>query len=78
MGSGSLRQDRLPAKWDFRKIRGTLFWGPYNRILLLGYYIGVPIFGNPQMRLELAVRLLQASGKAKVTSPEVPGVQGWA
>ena len=30
------------------------------------------------MRLELAVRLLQASGKAKVTSPEVPGVQGWA
>ena len=20
--------------WEFPKIRGTLFWGPYNRILL--------------------------------------------
>ena len=31
--------------WDFPKIRGTLFWGPYNKgPIYLGYYIRVPYF----------------------------------
>ena len=30
-------------------IRGTLFWGPFNKDYYLGYHIRVPIFGNPHM-----------------------------
>ena len=34
----------------FRKVGGTLFWGPYNKdpttLLHLGYYIRVPYFGK--------------------------------
>ena len=36
----------FPAIWEFPKIRGTLFWGPYNKdpTTYLGYYIRVPYF----------------------------------
>ena len=38
--------------WDFPKVRGTLFWGPYNKDpTILGYYIRVP-FGNPLIALK--------------------------
>ena len=30
--------------WGFPKIRGTLFWGPYNKDYYLGCYIRVPYF----------------------------------
>ena len=33
--------------WEFPKIRGTLFWGPYNKDP--GTILGSPIFGNPIM-----------------------------
>ena len=29
--------------WEFPKIRGTLFWGPYNKDPTI---LGSPIFGN--------------------------------
>ena len=35
--------------WEFPKIGGTLFWGPYNKILLfrvLYTILGSLIFGN--------------------------------
>ena len=33
--------------WEFPKIRGTLFWGPYNKDpSILGTILGTPIFGN--------------------------------
>ena len=32
-------------KWEFQKIRGTLFWGPYNKDpYYLGYFLRVPYF----------------------------------
>ena len=35
---------------EFPKIRGTLFWGPYDKENnYLGYYIRVPFFGNSHM-----------------------------
>ena len=44
---GSRWQLRLSI-WEFPKIRGTLFWGPYNKgSYNLGCYIGVPYFRNP-------------------------------
>ena len=34
--------------WDFPKVRGTLFWGPYNKDpTISGSILGSPIFGNP-------------------------------
>ena len=36
------------ANWDFPKIWGTLFWGPYDKDpTILGYYIRVPYFQKP-------------------------------
>ena len=36
--------------WEFPKIRGTLFEGPYNKDLtILGTILGPPIFGNSHM-----------------------------
>ena len=36
-------------KREFPKIRGTLFWGPYNEDpTMYGTILGSPIFGNPQ------------------------------
>ena len=33
--------------WEFPKIRGTLFWGPYNKDLTIkDTILGSPIFGN--------------------------------
>ena len=33
---------------SFRKIRGTLIWGPYNKDpTIKGTILGSPIFGNP-------------------------------
>ena len=38
------------ARRKFPKIRGTLFWGPYNKDpTIQGTVLGSPIFGNPQM-----------------------------
>ena len=38
------------SKWDFPKVRGTLFWGPYNKDpTSLSTILGSPIFGNPQI-----------------------------
>ena len=37
--------------WDFPKIRGTLFWRPYNKDpTSWGTILGFPIFGNPHFR----------------------------
>ena len=37
--------------WDFRKLRGTFFWGPYNKDpTTWGTILGPPIFGNLQMK----------------------------
>ena len=37
--------------WEFPKIRGTLFGGPYNKDpTIWGTILGSPIFGNPQLR----------------------------
>ena len=36
--------------WEFPKIGGTLFWGPYNKDRTIWVTIlGSPIFGNPHM-----------------------------
>ena len=41
---------RLPAIWEFPKIRGTLFWVLIIRILLFRVlYWGPPIIGNSHM-----------------------------
>ena len=33
--------------WEFPKIRGTLFWGPFSQDpTILGYYIRVPYFSE--------------------------------
>ena len=32
--------------WEFPKIRGTLFWGPYTKDIQ-GTILGSPIFGTP-------------------------------
>ena len=38
--------------WEFPKIRGTLFWGPYNKDpTIWGTILGSPIFGNPHIRI---------------------------
>ena len=37
-------------KWTLPKIRGALFWGPYNKDpTIQGTTLGSLIFGNPQM-----------------------------
>ena len=37
-------------KWGFPKIRGTLFWGPYNKDpTIQGIRLGSPIFGSSQI-----------------------------
>ena len=39
--------------WEFPKIRGTLYWGPYRKgSYYLGYYIRVPIFGNSHIIMQ--------------------------
>ena len=36
--------------WEFPKIGGTLFWGPYNKDLTIkDTILGSPIFGNSHM-----------------------------
>ena len=36
--------------WEFPKIRGTLFWGPYNKDpTIRGTFLGSPIFGNSHL-----------------------------
>ena len=36
--------------WDFPKMGGTLFWGPYNTDpAIWGSILGSPIFGNPHI-----------------------------
>ena len=38
------KADPAPV-WEFQKMRGTLFWGPYSKDpTILGYSIGVPYF----------------------------------
>ena len=40
----------LKPKWEFPKIGGTLFWGPYNKDPTIhGPKLGSPIFGNSQI-----------------------------
>ena len=58
-GSFLLVQDRLLGKciphglltkWEFPKIRGTLFWGPYNKDpTVSGAILRSPISGNSQI-----------------------------
>ena len=36
-------------KWEFPKIRGTLFGGPYKDPTIQGAILGSPIFGNYQI-----------------------------
>ena len=36
----------LNPVWEFPKIRGTLFWGPYRDPTIQGSILGSPIFGN--------------------------------
>ena len=37
----------LVPDWEFPKIRGTLFWGPYNKHpTISGAVLGSPNFGN--------------------------------
>ena len=36
--------------WEFPKIRGALFWGPYDKDpTIKGTILGSPIFGNPHI-----------------------------
>ena len=35
--------------WEFPKIRGTVFWGHYNKDTIKGTILGSPIFGNPHL-----------------------------
>ena len=38
--------------WEFPKIRGTLFWGPYNKDpIFQGTILGSQIFGNSHLRV---------------------------
>ena len=38
--------------WEFPKIGGTLFWGPYNQDpTISGAKLGSPIFGNYRIRV---------------------------
>ena len=40
-------RDSRSKIWEFPKIWGTLFWGPYNRDpTIWGTILGFPIFGN--------------------------------
>ena len=42
----------IPYIWEFPKIRGTLFWGPYNKDpIISGTILGSPIFGNSHILL---------------------------
>ena len=43
-GFTTKRVDITSVIWEFPKIRGTLFWGPYNESYYLGYDIRVPCF----------------------------------
>ena len=37
-------------KWEIPKIRGALFWGPYNKDpTIWGSILGSPIFGNSRI-----------------------------
>ena len=43
--------------WEFPKIRGTLFWGPYNKDPTIeGTILGPPIFGNSHILYSLLAR----------------------
>ena len=47
-------QDKLHI-WEFPKIRGTLFWGPYNKDpTIWGTIFGSPIFGSSHFEAVLA------------------------
>ena len=36
--------------WEFPKIRGALFWGPWHQDpTILGTFLGSPIFGNSHL-----------------------------
>ena len=36
--------------WEFPKIRGTIFWGPYNKDPTIeSTLLGSPVFGNPHI-----------------------------
>ena len=52
-GSGDLVSS-YTCNWEFPKIRGTLFWGPYNQDpTIWGTIFGSPIFGNSQLSIIL-------------------------
>ena len=46
---GALWLSPSGATWEFPKLRGTLFWGPYNKdpTINKGTISGCPIFGSP-------------------------------
>ena len=47
---GPLSSFRHASIWDFPKIRGTLFWGPYSKDpTIQGTIPGSPIFGSPHL-----------------------------
>ena len=40
--------------WEFPTIRGTVFWGPYNKDpTIQGTILGSPIFGNSHLAVQL-------------------------
>ena len=51
------QQKETRVIWEFPKIRGTLFCGPYSKDpTILGYYTRVPspIFGNSHIEAKIA------------------------
>ena len=56
--SGSTLFPNLRCIWEFPKISGTVFWGPYKKDpSIWGSLLGSPTFGNPHiapLRVSLA------------------------
>ena len=49
--------------WDFPKISGTSFWGPYNKDpTIKGAILGSPVLGDRQLHLNLVKRQSKYSG----------------
>ena len=44
---GGIQEGFDVEAWEFPKIRGTIFWGPYKKDpSIQGTIVGSPIFGN--------------------------------
>ena len=61
--------------WEFPKIRGTLFWGPYDKDpTISGTILGSPIFGNSHVvdRLQSFPPALPPPLEAPAAEPGLP------